>query len=279
MSLNKKRKRTGLFTFLLCFLSVFLSFCGNVPAPDFTLVSISGEKLTLSKLKGKVVLINFFASWCAPCRKEIPSLNALQKKYATDLLILGIDYESTTKEKVSAVKKDMGIEFTYLVDKNKLVQKGYKLVELPASFLIDADGNLVESISGGILDEQKEKVEEKIKTLVNEVRSRKKSLLVSLSSFENLTGLAKTKNAAEKLRSAITAYLKTQKGITLSEKPVLRIEGSVSMFTEDEAGVEIKIVEAATGNILDTLSTVVTDYDFSALLSDLYEQLNKLSQK
>lgn len=209
-------------------------------------------------------------------QKGNPRLNALQKKYAPELLILGIDYDHITAKEVSAVKKEMGIAFTCLVDKNKLVQKGYKLFSLPASFLIDADGNLAESITGGITDEQIDKVEEKIKALVEDVQARKKSLLVSVSSFENLTELAKTKKVSEKLQSAITDYLKTQKGVTLSERPVIRIEGSVSMFTEDEAGVEIKIVDGATGNVLETLSKVVTGDDFSELLSDLGEKLNLL---
>ncbi len=274
--------------FLLHFVTVFVTalviFLFSLAsaaekAPDFTLVSAAGEKVTLSKLKGSVVLVNFFASWCVPCREEIPVLNAWQKKYAPVLLVLGIDYDHTTAKEVSALKKDMGISYTCLVDKNKLVQKGYKLFELPASFLIDADGNLAERITGGILDEQKENVEEKIKMLVEEVQARKKSLFVSVSSFENLTELAKTNNAAEKLQSAIIAYLKMQKGVSLSEKPVISISGFVSMFTEDEAGAEIKIIDVSTGDVLDTLSTLVAGDDFSVFLSDLYEQLKNLPQE
>lgn len=269
-----------LFHFVIMFVIFLFSFAfAAEKAPDFTLVSTDGTKLTLSKLKGKVVLINFYAEWCAPCRKEIPTLNAFQKKYVPELVILGIDFDSVNVSMAKKVKKEMGIEFTCLVDKNKLVQKGYKLFSLPASFLIDADGNLVENISGGITDEEIEKVEEKVKTLVEEVQARKKSLLLSVSSFENLTELAKTKNVGEKLQSAFLAYLKTQKRIAFSEKPVIRIEGSVSMFTEDEVGVEIKIVDAATGNVLDSLSTLVSDGDFADLLLELTQRLKALTKQ
>ncbi len=86
-----------------------MSYSENNLAPDFTLVSTDGEKITLSKLKGRVVLINFFAEWCVPCRKEIPHLYAWHKKYVPDLMILGIDYDNVTKEEVSALKKTMSI--------------------------------------------------------------------------------------------------------------------------------------------------------------------------
>ncbi len=246
------------------------------PAPDFTLVSTGGEKISLSKLRGRVVLINFFAEWCVPCRKEIPHLNQWHKKYAPDLMVLGIDYDNTKKEKVAALKKEMGIAFTCLIDSKKLVQKGYKLFALPVSFLIDADGNLISRVEGGITDERVETVEGKIKELLEEVSARKNALLVSVSEFENLTEKAKKEKMAGKIQAAVTQFLTSQEGIALSEKPVLRIEGEVSMFT-DEAGVEIKIVEAATGNVLDTLSMVVTGDDFSALLDEILEKLKASS--
>ncbi len=157
------------------------------------------------------------------------------------------------------------------------MQKGYKLFSLPVSFLIDADGNLVSRIEGGITEERVAVVEEKVKELLEEVSARKNVLLVSVSAFENLTEKAKKENMAEKIQTAVTQFLKSQKGIALSEKPALRIEGEVSMFTE-EAGVEIKLVEAATGNVLDTLSSVVIGDDFTALLDEISEKL-KLYEK
>lgn len=248
-------------------------------APDFTLSSTEGTKVMLSKLTGKVVLINFYAEWCSPCREEIPVLNQWQKKYAPELVILGIDFESADVSMAKKVKKEMGIEFISLVDKNKLVQKGYKIYGLPSSFIINADGNLLQSITEGITGEKVKEVEKIIAALVQEVKDRQTSLQVSVIPFENLTEKAKNNKTAEKLTSAVTKFLKTQKGITLSEKPVIRITGSVSMFTEDEAGLEIKFMDAATGNVLDTVSTFVSGNDFSPVFSELIEQLKKHVEK
>lgn len=215
-------------------------------APDFTLSDTSGKKVTLSELKGKVVLINFFASWCAPCRKEIPTLNKWQKTFGPDFVALGIDYDSTTAKEVTKVKKEMGINFTCLVDENKMVQKGYEVWGLPASFLIDADGNLVHRIDGGITGKTETSLEKQIKQLIKQAKAQKNVLTLSVSPFDNLTERARKEKKAQKAEKAVLEFLKTQDNVKLTSSPRFVLSGTVSQFT-DEAGVEIKIIETATG--------------------------------
>lgn len=112
------------------------------PAPNFTLKVLGGKNLKLSEMTGNVVLINFWASWCAPCIKEMPLLNAIYKKYKPlGFTILGINIEENSDD-ARAFLVDRPVDFPILLDSQNQVSKLYKVIAMPTSVLIDRDGNL-----------------------------------------------------------------------------------------------------------------------------------------
>jgi len=124
-------------------------------APDFTLDSLEGETITLSELKGKPVLINFWASWCGPCIAEMPSIQARYEQYADDLIVLGIN-AGENKRVIQRFVEEQKISFPILPDTGDLVQRLYRISAIPTSYFIDRDGKIqafyVGSISEGQLD-------------------------------------------------------------------------------------------------------------------------------
>lgn len=117
-------------------------------APDFTLKSQSGQNIKLSELRGQVVLLNFWASWCGPCRQEMPLLEQMYQRYrALGFTILGVNVEedaSTAKK----VLKEMAVNFPVLFDGDNTVSKLYKIKGMPSTVIVDRDGNLRHAHSG-----------------------------------------------------------------------------------------------------------------------------------
>lgn len=118
-------------------------------APPFELKDINGKKSALSEYKGKVVLLNFWATWCEPCKSEIPALNniysALKDK---GFVVLGVSVDTSAKM-VRSFIMDANVVFPVLLDKDKDVYfDQYAIMGLPTSFLIGRDGIIVEKIIG-----------------------------------------------------------------------------------------------------------------------------------
>lgn len=112
------------------------------PAPDFTLKSASGENIKLSELRGQVVMINFWASWCGPCRQEMPLLDELHARYSPmGFTLLGVNVEKDSS-KARALLKDLPVEFPILFDQKNQVSKDYDVVAMPSTVLVDRDGNI-----------------------------------------------------------------------------------------------------------------------------------------
>ncbi|QYZ67033.1 MAG: redoxin [Gammaproteobacteria bacterium (ex Lamellibrachia satsuma)] len=110
-------------------------------APDFTLKSLNGENLRLSELRGEVVMINFWASWCGPCRQEMPLLEELYQRYQPlGFTLLGINVEQDDA-KVRKLSKELGVSFPILFDNDNRVSKDYAVSAMPTTLLIDRDGN------------------------------------------------------------------------------------------------------------------------------------------
>lgn len=138
------------------------------PAPAFTLVDIDGKKLSLADLKGKPVLINFWATWCGPCKIEMPWFEEMHTKYAAQgLVIVGIAADEAPKSAIAATAKKLGVTYPILLVDAK-VEKAYGGVEfLPESFYVGRDGNVLletaglSSESGG-----KDEIEANIKKLL-----------------------------------------------------------------------------------------------------------------
>ncbi len=120
------------------------------PAPDFTLVSLDGKPTSLSSFKGKVVLLNFFATWCPPCRAEMPDLEATYKELKDrGFEVVAVDLQED-KNTVSGYVKSLGLDFTILLDPGADVFGDYRVNGLPTSFFIDRNGVIQDMTIGGL---------------------------------------------------------------------------------------------------------------------------------
>ncbi len=112
------------------------------PAAEFKLPARTGEAVSLSSLKGQVVLINFWATWCGPCRKEMPLLEQIQKKYASlGFTMLGVNVEEDTTM-MDAFLKDVPVTFPILLDPANGVSKLYNVAAMPSTVIVDRKGNI-----------------------------------------------------------------------------------------------------------------------------------------
>lgn len=124
-------------------------------APDFTLETLSGETVTLSSLRGKVVLLNIWASWCPPCRAEMPAMQRVWEEYqAQGVVVLAVN--STAQDTLADAQRfvsDYGLTFPIPLDRSGEVTRLYRVSSLPTSFFIGADGVIREVVIGGPMAE------------------------------------------------------------------------------------------------------------------------------
>jgi peroxiredoxin len=109
---------------------------------DFTLADLDGRKWTRKALIGKVVVVNFWATWCPPCRKEMPDLDALYKKFKTQgLVVLAISDEDEAK--VRAFRKTRAVSYPVMLDKGRQVNELFRVEGIPKTYIYGRDGKLV----------------------------------------------------------------------------------------------------------------------------------------
>ena len=120
-------------------------------APDFTLSDLSGKAVSLSDYHGKVVLLNFWATWCPPCKAEMPSMESLYRQMKDDgLVILAVNIEPNGPETVTAFLKENPHTFPILYDDKASVQKLYGVYKFPETFVIRKDGTIDDRVIGAI---------------------------------------------------------------------------------------------------------------------------------
>ncbi|MBZ5681506.1 MAG: TlpA family protein disulfide reductase [Acidobacteriia bacterium] len=118
-------------------------------APDFTLESLDGKKVRLSDLRGKAVLLNFWATWCGPCKIEMPWFVDLQNQYGSEgLQVVGVAMDDASKEDIAKFAKDMGVNYPILIGKEAVGDAYGGVPALPESFFIGRDGKVVDKIIG-----------------------------------------------------------------------------------------------------------------------------------
>ena len=140
------RTRLNLFfteiIFLLCFASGSVLGDDHSVAPDFTLTDANGQAVTLSDLRGQVVMINFWASWCGPCRQEMPLLEQIHQRYEPlGFTLLGVNVEENSSDG-QAFLQDRPVSFPVLYDPANGISKLYDVVAMPTTVLIDRQGNV-----------------------------------------------------------------------------------------------------------------------------------------
>lgn len=124
------------------------SYLLNHPAPDFELKTLDGQRVRLQDLRGKPVLLSFFASWCGPCRRELPSVVKLHEEFkGQGLQVFGVNDEGKGTARSFAEKA--GLTFPILDDGNAKAARLYRVRSIPTAFLIDKDGKIVRFLNGG----------------------------------------------------------------------------------------------------------------------------------
>ncbi|HUS19598.1 MAG TPA: TlpA disulfide reductase family protein, partial [Terriglobales bacterium] len=118
-------------------------------APEFELATLDGKLVKLSDYKGRPVLVNFWATWCGPCKIEMPWFIDLKKKYESQgFEIIGIAMEDTENEKIAEFVKEMGVNYVILKGKNAVADAYGDVQGLPTSFYIDREGKIVAQHAG-----------------------------------------------------------------------------------------------------------------------------------
>jgi peroxiredoxin len=139
----------------------------NAPAPDFTLRQLDGPNLRLGEQRGRVVMVNFWATWCGPCRVELPHLARLHDKYrASGFVLLGVNIDEDPNA-AKALASKLGLKFPVLLDSQKAVVGAYDLNAMPATVLIDRDGR-VRHLHRGYKDGVEQLYEQQLRALLKE---------------------------------------------------------------------------------------------------------------
>jgi peroxiredoxin len=138
------------------------------PAPEFSLESLDGKTVRLADFRGKAVLLNFWATWCQPCKIEMPWFEQLQKQYGPDgLQVVGIAMDDASKEDIARFAKDMGVNYPILLGKESVGDAYGGVQFLPSTFFIDREGKIVDRVFGL---KSRSEIEDEVKTALGQGR-------------------------------------------------------------------------------------------------------------
>lgn len=131
-------------------------------APDFSLETLDGDTFTLSHMRGQPVVLNFWATWCPPCRVEIPHFEQASKAYNGQVAIIGVD-DGEPADLVRPFTKEVGLSYAVPLDVDSVVSRRYRVNSLPTTFFIDAEG-VIQNVHIGIINQAV--LNEKIEALI-----------------------------------------------------------------------------------------------------------------
>lgn len=160
------KKSLGGLAITLCISTVAFA-AGTTPAPDFTLKNSKGDNVRLAEQRGQVVMLNFWASWCGPCRQEMPLLDGISKKYGKmGFVLYGINVEQDNKD-AKKMLQDLGVTFSILYDPESKLSSLYNVDAMPTSVMIDKKGQ-IRYVDRGYKPGDENKYREQIMELVRE---------------------------------------------------------------------------------------------------------------
>lgn len=137
------------------------------PAPDFTLQSSTGENVRLAEQRGQVVMLNFWASWCGPCRTEMPLLDEMSKRYsAAGFVLYGVNVEEDNTDAKKLIK-DLGVTFPILYDTESKASSLYNVDAMPTTVVIDKKGE-IRYVNRGYKPGDENKYRDQIRELIKE---------------------------------------------------------------------------------------------------------------
>lgn len=148
--------------FITLFMGMFFSAIGSVfaasegaeignIAPDFELVTMTGETVKLSDYEGQRVMLNFWATWCPPCREEMPDMQKFYEDNDAVVLAVNITNMETSKNKVNDFAEEFGLTFPILMDEEGVVSTLYRISPIPTTYMIDSNG-IIQHKQYGALD-------------------------------------------------------------------------------------------------------------------------------
>ncbi len=162
--------RNSIIGFVFCLvaaISLASSGMEGRQAPDFALKSASGENLRLSEYRGDVVMINFWATWCGPCRQEMPLLDELYTRYQrVGFNLLGVNIDDDSGRAMKMID-ELGVNFPVLFDARKEVSKLYEVEAMPVTVLVDREGK-VRHVHHGYKPGYEDKYLDQIRSLLRE---------------------------------------------------------------------------------------------------------------
>src|SRR5690625_2443784 len=154
-----------------------------LPAPDFTLETMEGTSFTLSEQKGKIVILNIWATWCAPCREEIPDFMEIQEEMEEHLLFVGVSVDEKGWDVVVPFAEEFEINYPIVLDDGTVSEKYGPIMGIPMSFIINEEGDVAYVIPGMI---RKELLQRTLQEMIAENQLTEKERMNLFLHFKNV---------------------------------------------------------------------------------------------